>query len=181
MLQQRNALRSLSGGIFLIFLALAFMIKGFFLPVLFIGLALTVLLGGLGAGKKQAAYGSFLGFIWMLGLAFCFIFGFWPWILLIVGITAILGAMRNTIMESLEGISFLSTMQRPQPPHPQREQPHQQAEPPYQSYQEGYQEPLQESYQEGGKQFSYPQQGQPAQQYEQPQAQYPQVTPPQQQ
>lgn len=182
----RGFLGGISGGIFLIGLAIAFF-SGHFLPVLFITLAFTSLLGSASSLRPNGIYGGLYSFVWLLGLAFCFAFGFWPWILVIVGLSAILGAMRGPIMAAILGVGFLGantmTNQPPsyqpyQPPPPYQEQPG------YQQYQQGYQAPVQpqETYQEGGQPHQYPPQ-QPVQpQYEQPQAQYPQQQmPPQQQ
>ncbi len=65
-----------------------------------------------------------------------------------------------------------------QTPPPQ--QPQQQEEPPPQSYAQGYSS---QSYQEGGRQYSYPPQSPsvPPQRDEEPQAQYPEQMPPMQQ
>ena len=186
----RGFLGGISGGIFLIGLAIAFF-SGHFLPVLFVTLAFTSLLGSASSLRPNGIYGGLYSFVWLLGLALCFAIGFWPWILVIVGLSAILGAMRGPIMAALLGVGFLGantmTNQPPsyqpyQPPPPYQEQPG------YQQYQQGYQAPIQpqETYQEGGQPHQYPPYPQPQQpvqpQYEQPQAQYPQQQmPPQQQ
>src|SRR6266567_2905760 len=158
----------LAGGIFLIFLALSFLVYGSFnLPLFFVGLAFSALFGSLTSGKPQATYGGIMGFIWMLGLAAFFVFHFWwPVFLLLAGISAIAGTMLRPMLSSQ-----VSTGAPQQPYY----QPPQQPQQP--SYQEGYQpQPQQEeSYQEGDKIYPYPQQReQPSQEYEQPHAQYPQ-------
>ncbi|HEY6410728.1 MAG TPA: hypothetical protein VIY29_25020 [Ktedonobacteraceae bacterium] len=175
----RAMIRGISGGIFLIGLAIAFFV-GPFLPVLFITLAITTLLGSLSSLRPNAFYAGIQGSVWMLGLAFCFAFSFFPWILVVCGVSAIVGALRVPIMAAIMGMGIfgltsLSNQQSPpvyQPP---------------QSYQQGYQgyeQPAQpqETYQEGGQQYQYPPSPPPQQppQYEQPQAQYPQEMPPQQ-
>ena len=61
----RNLFGGVAGGVFLIFLALAFTVHGFFLPLLFVGLAFSALFGSLSSGRSQATYGGIMGFIWM--------------------------------------------------------------------------------------------------------------------
>ncbi len=186
----RRGLGSAAGGIFLIFLALAILLHGLFLPLLFAGLAFAALLGPLSSGRPDAAYGGLQGFIWMLGLALCFLLGFWPWIMLTIGASIVLGAMARPVMGGMGNWGMMGQPQQPyyQPPPNQPQQPEQPyyqpssdqpsyQEQPYQPYQQGYQPPPQqpqETYQEGGKQYEYPPQ------YDQPQAQYPQEMPPQQ-
>ncbi len=196
-MRRRNPLRTMTGGIFLLFLALAFLVSHggagiFFLPILFVGLAISSLIGSLGFSTR-GAYGGLYGFVWCLGLAFCFLFGFWPWILFVVAFTVLLGALARPIMAALAGMGIFAMANsfngQPhpayQPPYPQQnpyqppyQAPYPQQDPHQPSYQEGYQspppQPTSENYQEGGKQYPYP-----SQQYEQPQAQYPQELPPQ--
>src|SRR5437588_413748 len=108
MYRQRNPLRAVSGGIFLICLALAFFAGGhFFLPILFVGLAFAALFGSITSFRPNAIYGGLHGFVWMLGLAFCFLVGFWPWILVVCGISVILGALRVPIMGAILGAGIL--------------------------------------------------------------------------
>lgn len=178
MRRQRNALQGISGGVFLIFLALAFSIgHNFFLPLLFIGIALASLFGTISSGKPEAIYGGLQGFAFMIGLASCFLFGFWPWILVVIGVSAILGALTRPIIAGLS--SSIAGWQPVQQPYQPPQQPYQSQQQSYQPYQQGYQPPAQpqsqEKYSEGGRQYNYPPQ------YEQPQAQYPQEMPPQQQ
>jgi hypothetical protein len=175
-MNQQNSTRSIiggiSGGIFLIGLAIAFY-SGYFLPVLFITIAITSLLGSLGSLRPNAFYGGIHSFVWLMGLAFCFAFGFWPWILVVCGVSAILGALRVPIMNAILGMGIfsLASLSNQQP---------QQTDQPYQQGYQGYEQPAQsqESYQEGGQQHQYPPQTPqeyqppPTPQYEQPQAQY---------
>src|SRR3989440_9521790 len=88
-----NTFSSISGGIVLIGLALAVLLgRGdFFLPIFFVALAFAALFGSLSSGNPRAVYGGLQGFFWLLGLAFCFLVGFWPWILVVAGISVILG------------------------------------------------------------------------------------------
>jgi len=182
---RRNPVRAvtsgLTGGIILIGLAVAFL-SGHFLPVFFIALAIASLLGSIGSLRQNGIYGGLHSFVWLLGLAFCFAFGFWPWILFVVGASIILGALRVPIMAALLGLGIfgLASMANQQP---------QQAYQPYQQPYQQPQQPYQQGYQEGGQQYQNPpqqsQQGyseyqQPVQpQYDQPQAQYPKEIPPQ--
>lgn len=181
----QNPMRGLAGGFFIIALLIAFVFHGSLgsigiLPLLFVGLALFSLFGTASTMNQRSIYGGMYGFVWMLGLALCFIIGFWPWILLPIAATMILGALFNPIMNGL-GYITASQMQQ-QPPIYQQQQAYQHPEQPgyepyqqgYQSYQQGYQgSPVQSqtTYQEGGQRYPY-NQG-PKQQYEQPQVQYP--------
>src|SRR5439155_16584966 len=129
------------GGVFLIGLALAFFFSsrsdgGLFLPILFVTIGFTSLLGAASSGKANGLYGGIQSLAWFVGLAFCFYFGFWPWILVVIGVSAILGALIKPITEGLVGLGLvgLSAASRPQ----QQYQPNQ---PSYQPYQQGYQPP----------------------------------------
>ena len=174
MYRQRNSLGGLTGGIFLIGLALAIFFSSghFFLPIFFATLAFCSLIGSLVALNPRGFYGGLQGFIWLLGLGILFLpgVGFWPWILVLCGISAILGVLARPIMAGILGIGILGAgsiaNQQPQPTY-------QPPQPTYEPYQQGYQPPVQapETYQEGGQQP----------QYDQPQVQYPQELPPQQQ
>lgn len=188
-MRQRNPMRAVASGIFLIGLAFAFFVAGgnYFLPLLFVALAVSSLFGTFSTFRPGAIYGGLQGFVWLLGLAFLFWTGWWwPGVLFIVGISAIVGALARPIMAGMFGAGMMGAarmadqppQQQYQPPQPQ----HQQQQ--YQPYQQGYQPPPArqqpvEGYQEGGRQYQYPQQPEP--QYEQPQAQYPQELPPMQQ
>jgi hypothetical protein len=187
-MRSRSPFRAITGGIFFLFLALAFLVSQLsghlFLPVLFVGLAFSALLGSLSIMNPRGAYGGIMGFIWFLGLAFCFLVGFWPWILVVIALSMIVGALARPIMGGLLGLGFMSMLngQQPQQPiyQPPPQAPYQPTyQPPAQDYQQGYQPPVAqgEGYQEGGNQYQYPPQ---SQSYEQPQAQYPQEMPPQQ-
>ena len=175
MYRQRNSLGGLTGGIFLIGLALAFFIGGghFFLTILFATLAFCALFGSLATLNPRGFYSGLQGFVWLLGLGVLFLPGvdFWPWILVLCGVSAILGVLARPIMAGMLGIGILGAASLAnQPPQPT-----------YEPYQQGYQPqpPTQapETYQEGGQQHPY----QPQPQYEQPQIPYPQELPPQQQ
>ncbi len=98
----RNAIGGILAGIFIICLAVAIYLWGFsadwFLPVLFLGLGLASLIGCFTAPNRKAAYGSLYGVVWFLGLSLCFWIDFWPWILLPVGFSIILGALAAPIL-----------------------------------------------------------------------------------
>ena len=174
----RNPMRGLATGIFFIFLAFAFYFSNtfnshLFLPILFAGLAFCSLFGAASSGNPRGIYGGLYPFVWLLGLALCFLIGFWPWILLPIGVSMILGALYNPITTGLSNSGFMAN----QPP-PQQ---YQQSNEPNQPYQAGYQAPAPSTDQEGGQQYQYP--PQPKQQYDQPEAEsaQQQELPPQQQ
>ncbi|HEX7737513.1 MAG TPA: hypothetical protein VF458_21880 [Ktedonobacteraceae bacterium] len=150
----QNPMRGLAGAFVLIALIIAFAFNDtlgghLFLPLLFVGLALASLFGSISTFNRNGIYGGFYGFIWLFGLALCFIIGFWPWILLPVVVSIILGALFRPIMGGLTGASPMA-YQQPQQPYPQQDQ----------AYQQGYQgasaQPH-ETYQEGGEQYETPQ------------------------
>lgn len=141
----RNAIGGILAGIFIICLAVAIYLWGFsadwFLPVLFLGLGLASLIGCFTAPNRKAAYGSLYGVVWFLGLSLCFWIGFWPWILLPVGFSIILGALATPILGALrngkyppENQQYAPTYQ-PKPTY-QPNEPYQPGEPlsPYQPY-----------------------------------------------
>jgi hypothetical protein len=163
----QNPLRGLAGGLFLLALIIGFALNNVwgghgFLVMLFIGLAFASLFGSLSTRHCNGIYGGFHGFIWMLGLALCFAIGFWPWIMLPIAVSMILGALSRPIMNGLAGAAFLAASP---PQQANVQQPYSQPEQPgYQPYQQGYQGTdarPHEAYQES------------SQQYEQPQVQYP--------
>lgn len=179
----RNPMRGLATGIFFIFLAFAFYFSNtfnseLFLPIFFAGLAFCSLFGAASSGNPRGIYGGLYPFIWLLGLALCFLIGFWPWILLPIGVSMILGALYNPITTGLASSGFMAN----QPP-PQQYQQNQKSNEPNQPYQAGYQAspPVPDTYQEGGQYYQYP--PQPKQQYDIPEADstQQQELPPQQQ
>lgn len=188
----RTGLGGLAGGFFFIGLALAFALSNWFggsgfLFFLFAGLAFSSLLGSASSINPRGLYGGIQGFVWLMGLAILFVIGFWPWILVLIGISAILGSLIAPITAGLVGLGIYAAAQNNQPqqqyqqpyqPYPSEQPP---PEVPLEPYQQGYQSPLQttpETYQEGGQPYQYPQ---PKQEFEQPQIHYPQELPPQQQ
>src|SRR5437763_424813 len=141
-MRQQNPMRAIATGIFLIGLAFAFIIGGhFFLPLLFVALAVSSLFGTLSTLRPGAVYGGLQSFIWLLGLAFLFLTDWWwPGILFIVGISVIVGALARPIMAGLFGVGLMgvATMANRQPPQQYQQPQYQQA---YQPYQQGYQPP----------------------------------------
>src|SRR5690348_958678 len=89
----QNPLRALAGGIFILFLFLAFLVSkgGFFLPLFFAGLALAIVIASVSAFHAWGIYGGLIGGSWLLGLALCVLLGFWPWILLPIALSLFLG------------------------------------------------------------------------------------------
>lgn len=154
----RNAMGGIIAGILIICLAVAIFLWGFsadwFLPILFLGLALASLIGSITASDRKAAYGSLYGVVWFLGLALCFWIGFWPWILLPVGFSIILGALAAPILGVMRNESYPPANQQ-YPPIYQPYQPDQHYWPPLQSEQEN-----QELQQEPGTQQEVEQQHQ---------------------
>jgi hypothetical protein len=196
----RGPLSSLAGGIFIICLALAFFFQsqfggGWFLPLIFIGLAFSILIGSIGSLNPRGIYGGLYGFSWMIVLALFFITGSWIWFLVGAGISIILGALARPLMAGLLGAGIFAATQAGQQPYqqpyrqgqqPPYQPPYQPGQEPYQSYQQGYQPmqppPAPGTYDQGSQQYQYPpQEAQPKQQYEAPETQYPQEMPPQQQ
>jgi hypothetical protein len=185
MRRYRNPIGGLAVGIFIIGLAFAFYFSNtfswhLFLPILFAGLAFLSLFGSASSGNPQGIYGGLQGFTWLMGIALCFLIGFWPWILLPLGVSIILGAFYRPITTGINNTGFMAGPQANQPP-PQYQSGYQQ---PPQSYQQGYQPPPPQApgtYQEGGQQYQYPPQNK--QEYNQPQTEHPQSQemPPQQQ
>src|SRR5438034_11789652 len=176
----RIPMGGLAVGIFIIGLAFAFYFSSIlsgnlFLPILFAGLAFVSLFGSASSGHPQGIYGGLQGFTWLMGLALCFLIGFWPWILLPIGVSMILGALYNPITTGLASSGFMAN----QPPPQQYQQTNQ----PSQAYEQGYQAPPPTSgaYQEGGQPYQYP--PQPKQQYDLPETDsaQQQELPPQQQ
>ena len=190
----RNGLGGLAGGFFLVGLALAFAFSSWFggsgfLFFLFAGLAFASLLGSAGSMNPRGLYGGLQGFVWLMGLGILFVVGFWPWILVLIGISAILGTLMAPITAGLTGMGLYAATRNNQPQQTYQEpyQPYQQPYPheqppaePYAPYPQGYQPPQTPpgSYQEGGQPYQYPQ---PKLEFEQPGTQHPQELPPQQQ
>ncbi len=170
----RNAIGGVVAGLFVLCLAVAIYLGAFsgnwFLPILFVALAFAALVGSLTASDRKVAYGGLYGVVWFLGLALCFWIGFWPWILLPVGFSIILGALAAPILSGVRNVSYPpASQQYPSPYQPY--QPYQagQPSPPYQQGQP-YQPPQQAEQgnqppqQEAGPQQEVEQQHQPVEQ-----------------
>ncbi len=113
----RNSLGGLACGAFFIGLALAFALSGSlaghgFLFFLFAGLAFCSLFGSASSMNPRGLYGGLQGFVWLMGLAFLFVIGFWPWILVVIGISAILGSLVAPITAGLMRLGFYAATQR---------------------------------------------------------------------
>ena len=187
--------RRLGGLIIFVIIMIAIFGGGFgshfFLPLIMVVLAFSTLIGSVFSLNPRGIYGGVQGFIWFMGLALCFAIGFWPWILLPLVISALLGILARPIIAALLGLGIFSALNMNRPAQPMYTppmqpyqppvQPYQPPQQPYQGYGEGYQPPMQPppNYQEGGTQYPYPTTS--SQAYEQPQSQYPpQELPPQQ-
>ena len=195
--RRRNPMRRFFGLIILVLVAIAiFSGRGFgtdfFLPLVMVVLAFSTLIGSFFSLNPRGIYSGLYGFVWFLGLALCFVIGFWPWILLPIVVSALLGILARPIIAALLGLGIFSVLNMNRPAQPMYTPPMQPYQPPvqpytppqeqqYQSYNQGYQPPTQQppTYQEGEAQYPYP--TTPSQMYEQPQSQYPpQELPPQQ-
>ena len=114
-----------------------------FLPIFFFALAATTLFGSISTYNPRGVYSGLHGAVWLAGIGLCFLIGFWPWILLPVGVTIILGALLKPITA---GIGSMGMM----------------APPPQPLYQPTPQTPRPATYQEGGREIPYPLDNQPA-------------------
>ena len=112
-----SATGGIAGGIVLIGLALAFLIGGGFnLPIFFVALAFSSLVGSMSSRNPQGLYGGIQGFFWLMALAVFFITNSWIVFLFAAGISAILGTLARPIMAGLGSMAFFGTTQ--QPPQP---------------------------------------------------------------
>ncbi len=162
----------LATGVFIIILAVALYFSEQFgwnvlVPILFAGAAIVALFVAASSGNSNVFYGGLHSFTWLLSLGILFSpwVSFWPWILVPVGVSFILGAFYNPITTWYDRSGFAAN-----PPPQERSQP-------YPSDQQGDQRPpttppVPGTYQEGGQPYAYP--TQPEQQSDQPQAQPPQ-------
>ena len=149
MRSQQNPMRGVAGGIFIIGLAFAFFFSrtqgDLFLPIFFFALAVSTLIGAFSTYNPRGVYSGLQGAAWLAGLALCFLIGFWPWILLPIGVSAILGALLKPITTGIGNMGMMA---------PPLQAPYQ---PPYQApYPPPAQEPAPATYQEGGREFPYP-------------------------
>ncbi len=161
-MRYRNPVRSVFNGfstaIVLIGLLLALTIQPFNLPIFFVALAFSALLGSFGSLNPRGILGGIQGFMWLLILALCFATDNWLLILVGAAISAILGALSRPIIAMLLGLGIfgaasMANRQQQQPYYqPSQQQPYYQPpQQPLQPYQEGYQppQPQPQSYEEG--------------------------------
>jgi len=169
MMEKKNSTRAnivggLSGAIFFGGLLLAFL-SGQFLVGLFLTLALTSLVSTLGTGEPKAISGGFQGSVFFVGLALLAAYSWWwPGILFLFGISALLGGMNDLLVALISRWSIssdhASTHEEPLT---------------YRPYQQGYERqeksPVQDSERRDEEEEEISS-------YEQPQANYPQMLPP---
>jgi len=87
---------ALSGGLLLIGVGLIFLLHLDFFPAILAVLGLSSILAGLATGRGWYAIQSGL---WLVGLALLFYFGiFWPGILILLGVSALVGAATRPMM-----------------------------------------------------------------------------------
>lgn len=147
-----------------------------FVPIVFAALAFASLREALRANSAKKALGGLLGFVWLLVIAACGIFGF-SGIFITLGIIAsiFLGTFSRPITNFLLNRKASSNVSgNTEQITVYYQQSRQSSEEMYRGYEQGYQ-PAQ-SVEERETRKSSPL----ANQYEQPQAQYPQQMPPQQ-
>ena len=94
--------RGLAGGIFFFGLVAA-VLSGYFWPVFLAALSIGWLIGLLSILKPHAMYVGFQGFVFFLGLAVCSAVGWWPWILVMLGISVILEIVNALLTPELVG------------------------------------------------------------------------------
>ncbi len=166
--RRSRTLGGLATGVFIIILAVALYFSEQFgwnllVPILFAGAAIVALFVAVSSGNPKAFYGGLHSFTWLLSLGILFSpwVSFWPWILIPVGVSCILGALYTPITTWYDRSGLVAN-----PPPQVRSWP-------YPSDEQGYQglptPPVPGTYQEGGQPYAYP--TQPEQQNDQPQAQ----------
>lgn len=149
---QQNPMRGVAAGLIIIGLAFAFFFSrnqdDLFLPIFFFALAAATLIGAFSTYNPRGVYGGLHCATWLAGLGLCFLIGFWPWILVVIGVSMILGALTQPIMAGLLGAGFMLASQQV---------------PPYQpTYAVPPQQPPSGMYQEGGAAYPYPPEQPPA-------------------
>jgi hypothetical protein len=158
----------LSGVVFLFGLTIAIM-SGQFWLVFLMTLAFSALIGSFSTNDIQANLGGFQGFVFLMGLAVCTVIGWWPWIMVLLGISTVLGTLQGAF-----AANFASTSETPKV----YEEPQKSYQQTYTPYEQGYQQPVPATYKEEEHIYQYPPQA--LMDYEYPQAQYPQEMPQQQ-
>ena len=129
---RRSIIRGISSGIILIGLPWLLLFGGFNLPVFFVALAFSILIGSLSSSDPNNIFAGIQGFFWMLILSLFFITGSWIWFLVGVGISVFLGAMMRPILVAIAGMNILGMAPTPSSPS----QYYQPARPMYQPYKE---------------------------------------------
>lgn len=85
-----SVIGSIVGFGFLGGLALAFFLAGHFWTILFVTLAFTAMFGSLSSLNAAGIYGGFQGMVFFLGLALLTLIGWWPWLLVVFAVLALL-------------------------------------------------------------------------------------------
>ena len=159
----------LATGVFIIILAVALYFSEQFgwnllVPMLFAGAAIVALFVAASSGNPKVFYSGLHSSTWLLSLGILFSpwVSFWPWILIPVGVSCILGAFYTQITTWYDRSGFVAN-----PPTQERSQPYPSDE---QVYQRPPTPPVPGMYQEDGQPNAYPTQ---QQQSDQPQAQHP--------
>jgi len=94
---------TLSGGLLLIGVGLIFLFKMDLFPAILAVLGLSSILAGLATGR---GWEGLQGGLWLIGLFFLFQFDiFWPGILIVLGVSALIGAFTRTAFKRPEGES----------------------------------------------------------------------------
>ena len=109
-------------GIFLVSLAFAFYFSNtysanLFMPIFLGGWAVSSSFNNASPGKLKGIYGGLYPFVWLLGLAICFLIGIWPWILVPAGLSLIIfslekkwhittSSQQKQIRRSMDGLWF---------------------------------------------------------------------------
>lgn len=139
--------RTLSGiatGIFVICLAVAFYFSEqfgwhLFVPILFAGAAFVALFVAASSRNAKVLYSGLQSFTWLLSLGILLSpwVSFWPWILIPVGVSIMLGALYTPIVTGLYRSGFVANpppQERYQsyayPTQPQQQDDQPQAQPP---------------------------------------------------
>ena len=116
-----------------------------FLPIFFFALAAATLIGSFSTYNPRGIFSGLVGATWLAGIGLCFLIGFWPWILLPVGVCIILGALLKPITTGIGNMGMI-------------------APPSQMPYQYPPQTPAPSTYQEGDREFPYPPDNQSAEQ-----------------
>ncbi len=109
----------LSGAVFLFGLTIA-ILSGHFWLFFLMALAFSALIGSLSTKDIQANLGGVQGFVFLMGLAVCTVIGWWPWIMVLLGISTLLGALHGAFAAACAGTSETQkAREEPQQPYQQ--------------------------------------------------------------